>query len=173
MSNGPIHDSQAKVATVQDQALATQANQDISPHPHQNVNTMTSRLRDFSLTNPPTFDWFKVDEDPQEFPDEIYKILCAMGVSSSKKAELATYQLNDVAKTCYVQWRDNRKLRGGPVTWENFKVALLYQFFYREMREEKVTMIISKKDTVSMCTLCNSLCCPNILLFWSLILETK
>ena len=55
--------------------------------------------------NPPTFYGSKVDEDPQEFIDEVYKILYAMGVSSSEKAELDTYQLKDVAQTLYVQWR--------------------------------------------------------------------
>ncbi|TMW96402.1 hypothetical protein EJD97_007415, partial [Solanum chilense] len=32
----------------------------------------------------------EVDEDPQEFIDEVYKTLHAMGVSSSEKDELAT-----------------------------------------------------------------------------------
>ncbi|TMW86704.1 hypothetical protein EJD97_020980 [Solanum chilense] len=35
---------------------------------------------------------------PQEFIDEVYKILLAMGLSTSEKAELATYQLKDVAQ---------------------------------------------------------------------------
>ena len=73
--------------------------------------------------NPPTFYGSKVDEDPQEFIVEVYKILYAMGVSSSEHAELATYQLKDVTQTSYVQWRDNKPLRGGPVTWEIFKEA--------------------------------------------------
>lgn len=49
--------------------------------------------------NPPTFYGSNIDEDPQEFIDEVYKILYAIGVSSSEKAELATYQLKDVAQT--------------------------------------------------------------------------
>ena len=53
--------------------------------------------------NHPAFYGSKVDEDPQEFIDEVYKILYAMGVSSSEKAELDTYQLKDVAQTWYVQ----------------------------------------------------------------------
>ena len=32
----------------------------------------------------------KVNEDPQKFIDEVYKIQYAMGVSKSGKAELAT-----------------------------------------------------------------------------------
>ena len=64
------------------------------------------------------------DEDPQDFLDEVYKILYAMGVTSIEKAELAAYQLKDVSQTWYVERRDNRALRGGPVTWEIFKRTL-------------------------------------------------
>ena len=52
--------------------------------------------------NRPSFYGSKVEEDPQEFIDEIYKILYAMGLSISEKAELATYQLKDVAQAWYV-----------------------------------------------------------------------
>ena len=61
---------------------------------------MASRLRDFSRINPPTYYGSKVDEDPQELIDEVYKILYSMGVSSSEKVELVTYQLKDLAKIC-------------------------------------------------------------------------
>ena len=52
---------------------------------------MTSRLRDFVRMSPPIFLVFKVGEDPQEFIDEMYKIVYAMGVTSREKAELASY----------------------------------------------------------------------------------
>ena len=40
---------------------------------------------------PPTFLGSKVEEDPQGFIDEVFKVLEAMGVSSQEKAELAAY----------------------------------------------------------------------------------
>ena len=43
--------------------------------------------------NPSVFHGSKVDEDPQEFIDEVYKILSIMGVGPNEKAELAAYQL--------------------------------------------------------------------------------
>ena len=64
-------------------------------------------------------------------------------MSSSEKNELNTYQLKDVDQTWYVQWRDNRPLRGGPVTWKIFKAAFLYCLIPREMREEKVVEFIN------------------------------
>ena len=66
-----------------------------------------------------------VEQDPQEFLDEAYKVLYFMGVSSSDKVELALYQLKDVTQTWYIQWKDNRPLRGSPVTWEIIKPTFL------------------------------------------------
>ncbi|KAK4709703.1 hypothetical protein R3W88_004216 [Solanum pinnatisectum] len=47
-----------------------------------------ARLRDFTRMNPPMFFGSKVNEDPQEFVEEVYKIVDAMGVTSIEKAEL-------------------------------------------------------------------------------------
>ena len=49
--------------------------------------------------NPPIFTGAKTSEDPQEFIDELHKILAAMGATDIEKAELTSYQLKDVAKT--------------------------------------------------------------------------
>ena len=38
--------------------------------------------------------------------EEVYKDLTIMGVSSIKKVELATYQLEDVYQSLYEQWKD-------------------------------------------------------------------
>lgn len=56
---------------------------------------------------------------------------------------MATYQLTDVAQTCYMQLKDNRPLRGGPVTSEILKKEFLDQFFPRETRESKVVEFIN------------------------------
>ena len=61
-----------------------------------------------------------------------------MGVSSSEKAELAAYQLKDIAQTQFTQWKDNRSQRGGSVTWVIFRRAFLDKFFSREKRVAKV-----------------------------------
>ena len=66
--------------------------------------------------NPLTFYGSKVEEDPQDFIIKSYNILYAMGLYSGEKDELATYKLKDVSQTLYVQWRDNRSLRVGPMT---------------------------------------------------------
>lgn len=94
--------TQAQGPTTQAQAMTTQANREVVPRANQQVATMASRLRDFTRMNPPTFYGSKVKEDQHEFIEEIYKILYAMGLTTSKKAELATYQLKGVAQTLYV-----------------------------------------------------------------------
>ena len=96
---------------------------------------MTFCLRDFTKMNPPMFFGSRSDEDPQDFLNEFYKILYAMGVNSIDKDELVAYKLKYVDKTWYIQWRDNRELRGGPVIWEIFKRAFLDSFFPRELKE--------------------------------------
>ncbi|TMX04331.1 hypothetical protein EJD97_009754, partial [Solanum chilense] len=47
--------SQAQPATVQSQSMMSQANRDTAPRSYQQVTSMTSRVRDFSRMNPPTF----------------------------------------------------------------------------------------------------------------------
>ena len=129
--------TQAQEDTTQAQAMTTQENREVVPSPHKQVTTMAFHLRDFTRMNPPTFYGCKVDEETQELIDEVSKIHLYMGFYTSEKFELSTYQLKDVARAWYVQWRDNRPLRGGTVTWEIFEATFLDQLFPREMREEK------------------------------------
>ena len=108
-----------------------QASREVIPRPHKQVTTMASYLSDFTRMNPHTFYRSTVEEDPQEFIDEVYKVLLAMGLSINEKADLTTYQLKDVAQVWFLQWRDNMPLRGGPITWEIFKKAFIDKFFPR------------------------------------------
>ena len=94
---------QEQAATTQAQSMTTQSNREVVPRAHQQVFIMASCLRDFTRMKPPTFYGSKVKEDPQEFIDEIYKILYSMGLSTGDKAELATYKLKDMSQALYVQ----------------------------------------------------------------------
>ena len=62
---------------------------------------MPSRLRDFIRKNPPMSFGSKVNENPNDFIDEVDNILYSMGLTSNKKVEVAFYQLKYVAQTWY------------------------------------------------------------------------
>ena len=81
------------------QAMMAQANREVVPRANQYGGTMASSLRCFTRMNPPTFYGSKVEEHPQEFIHETYKILYATSLTTSEKAELAIYKLKDVAQT--------------------------------------------------------------------------
>ena len=60
---------------------------------------MADRLQNFTRINPHIFTGAKRSEDPQEFIDDVHKILVTIGATDIKKAELASYKLKDVAQT--------------------------------------------------------------------------
>ena len=125
--------------------------------------------------NPPIFYGSKVDEDLQEFIDEVYKIHLAIGLTTSEKYELSTYKLKGVAQIWYVHWRDNRPWRCGQLTWEIFKKAFLDRFFPRDTRKEKVVVFINLpqgRRSVNDYSL-EFIICQSMLPFWFTILETK
>ena len=69
--------------------VITQAN--LGGWSQPNSNTPTSRIWDFMRMNSPNFHETKVDEDPQGFIDEVFKVVDVMGVSPREKVELAAY----------------------------------------------------------------------------------
>ena len=76
--------------------MTAQIDREVSPSMNKNVNTVVVCLREFTRMNSPMFLSNK-KEDPQDIIDEVYKIFYARGVNSNEKAELATYQLNNMA----------------------------------------------------------------------------
>ena len=113
----------------QAQTMTVQVNRQDVQRENPPVRNIDERLRDFTRMNPPIFTVAKTSEDPQEFVDEVHKILVAMGTTDIKKAELASYQLKDVSQTWCKMWQDSRVLGGVPVIWELFKNHFGREFF--------------------------------------------
>ena len=82
---------------MQDHAMTDKVNQQNVHRKNPPVRSMVYRLREFMRMKPPIFTGSKTSENPQDFLDEVPKIFVAMGVTSTEKAELASYQLQDVA----------------------------------------------------------------------------
>lgn len=96
--------------------------------------------------NPSFFLRYKLDEDPQEFIDEVQKVTYIMGVSAVESAELAVYQLKDVANTSYKQWKSEKPDDAGPIEWKEFVTVFLDRFFPLELREAKVLEFINLRQ---------------------------
>ena len=76
---------------------------------------MADRLQDYTRMTPLIFTGSKTSEDPQEFIDEVHKILVSRRTTYTEKAEMASYQLKDVAQPWCKMWQDRQALGGGPV----------------------------------------------------------
>ena len=83
--------TQAQSINTQAQGMTARANREVVPQANKHVCTIAFNYRDFKRMNPPTLYGSKVEKDPQEFIDENYKILYAMGLTISQKTELSTY----------------------------------------------------------------------------------
>ena len=70
--------------------MTAQDNQELVPRPHEQVTTMASRLRYFTQMSSPTFYGSKVEEETQEFINEVYKIVLDIGFSVSEKDDFVT-----------------------------------------------------------------------------------
>ncbi|WMV57912.1 hypothetical protein MTR67_051297 [Solanum verrucosum] len=60
--------------------------------------------------NPLKFHGSEVNEDPQEFIDELYEIVEIMGVSPVEKVELIAYQLKGASQVWFKKWKEERNI---------------------------------------------------------------
>ena len=98
--------------------------------------------------NPPSFTDSSITEDPENFIEELKKVFDIMPVVDAVRVELATYQLKNVARTWFDQWKDVRDDDAPHSSWAYFQEAFLGRFFLRELEEAKVRKFFTlKKDS--------------------------
>ncbi|WMV29515.1 hypothetical protein MTR67_022900 [Solanum verrucosum] len=84
------------------QAMTAKDNREVVAPVNPNMGRMATRIRNFTRMNLPEFHGSKVYEDPQEFIDDIYKIVGIIGLSTVE-IELVAYQLKGVARVWFEQ----------------------------------------------------------------------
>ncbi|WMV40579.1 hypothetical protein MTR67_033964 [Solanum verrucosum] len=98
----------------------------------------TSRIRKFLRMNPPSFTDSSTREDPENFIEELEKVFEVMHIVDTEQVELAAYQLKNITKTWFDQWKEGRAEDAPPASWACFEEAYLGRFFPRELKEAKV-----------------------------------
>lgn len=74
-----------------------------------------------------------------------------MHVTEAERVELAAYQLKNVARTWFDQWKDVRDDDAPHSSWAYFQEAFLGRFFLRELEEAKVRKFLTlKQDSLSV-----------------------
>ena len=81
----------AQAITMQAQIITYQVNRKNIQRENSPVRSMPESIWDLTRMNPLIFTRSKNSEDPQEFVDEVHKILVAMGATDAEKVELASY----------------------------------------------------------------------------------
>ncbi|KAH0755813.1 hypothetical protein KY290_026083 [Solanum tuberosum] len=111
----------------------------------------TSRIREFLRMNPPSFTGSSTIEDPENFIEELKKVFDVMHVADIERVELAAYQMKNVSRTWFDQWKGGRAEDAPPASWACFKEDFLGRFFPRELKEAKVQEFFTlKQDTLSV-----------------------
>ena len=100
----------------------------------------------FIRMNPSKFIGSKVEEDPQEFMNDMEKIFKVMHVDEVEGVELVAYHLKYVVNQWYHEWEDSKSEHVEPTVWAVFVETFLDQFFPLKLREAKAKEFINLKQ---------------------------
>ncbi|KAH0669628.1 hypothetical protein KY289_024121 [Solanum tuberosum] len=112
-------------------------NQDGKQRGARQEKANTSRICEFLRMNPPSFTGSSTVEDPENFIKELKKVFDVMHVVDTARVKLAAYQMKNVARTWFEQWKGGRAENAPPASWACFEEAFIGRFFPRELKEAK------------------------------------
>ena len=89
----------------------------------------TLRIREFLRMNPLSFTGLITIEDLENFVEELKKFFDVMHVADTERVELVAYQLKNVARTWFDQWKKGSDEDVPHPSWVCFEEAFLDCFF--------------------------------------------
>ncbi|WMV24899.1 hypothetical protein MTR67_018284 [Solanum verrucosum] len=96
-------------------------------------------LQEFLKLKSPKFTRSDSSADPQSFLDGKVKALRALGCSSERSVELATYKLEDMANTWYEIVLLGRPTGAAPLKWDEFTKLFMDNFLPNSQRQKYAT----------------------------------
>nr|XP_009803823.1 PREDICTED: uncharacterized protein LOC104249145 [Nicotiana sylvestris] len=108
--------------------------------------TRSSTVREFLHLASPLFTGSSSTENPQDFIDEMYRVLRVIHAFVTEAVELAYFQLRDVVVLWYEAWERSRGPNAPPVEWEDFSEFFLAHYFPREFREACLDTFLNLKQ---------------------------
>ncbi|XP_070045197.1 uncharacterized protein [Nicotiana tomentosiformis] len=101
----------------------------------QQGDSSGSRVNRFLQLDPPVYTDANLEEDPQDFIDDMHKTLWVMRATETEGVELAAYHLKGVAYSWVELWEDSREEGSPPTRWSEFADAFIDHFLPGETRE--------------------------------------
>ncbi|XP_070045290.1 uncharacterized protein [Nicotiana tomentosiformis] len=93
-----------------------------------------SRVNKFLQLDPLVFTSTNLEEDPQDFIDEMHKTLRVMRATETEAVELASYRLKEVAYFWFELWEESREEGSPSVRWGEFADAFIDHFLPAETK---------------------------------------
>ncbi|XP_070046643.1 uncharacterized protein [Nicotiana tomentosiformis] len=112
----------------------------------QQRDSTSSRVNRFLHVDPPVFTGTDLEEDPQDFIDEMHKTLRFMRGTKTEGVELASYRLKRVAYSWFEMWEDSREDGSPPARWSEFAYAFIDHFLHAETKAARAAEFESLKQ---------------------------
>nr|XP_009790385.1 PREDICTED: uncharacterized protein LOC104237853 [Nicotiana sylvestris] len=118
------------------QLVASQAQRaNVAPSSSSQPGDSTSyRVNRFLQLDPLVFTGANLEEDPQDFIDEVHKTLGVMHTTETEGVELAAYRLKEVAYSWFELWEDSQEEGHPSARWSEFADAFIDHFLPAETR---------------------------------------